>query len=155
MCWLHPQSSELLFLWGIYSLHSGLSLLAFITIKTHGSVAHFQPYLHFDYSGLSSQILLKYSLFAFGVGGVLRIAANIWVSKYLLILMSHICAFSCNWYWKTLSTWQIFKWTPGCYPADRIPGTIIWLQVSYLRNISQWAYRYSFMPWLDWNALSI
>lgn len=66
--WLFPQPQSFSFPEEPTSPPPWSQPSLFITIKTWESLARFQPYLHFDVSSLSSQILLNYSLFAFGAG---------------------------------------------------------------------------------------
>lgn len=49
-------------------LYSGLSLLSFHYHQNTGIISLFSTLLHFDNFSLSSQVLLNYNLFAFGVG---------------------------------------------------------------------------------------
>lgn len=98
--WLCPQTLPL-FPRGICFPSSLVSAFLFHYHQHMGIICPFTTLFAFWWSRLSSHILLF-----------------VWSQIYehpniCWCFMSHISAFLCNWYWKALITWQVFRWPAG------------------------------------------
>lgn len=85
------------------ALYSRLSLLSPHYHQNTGNISSFSTLLYFDNFSLSSQVLLNYNLFAFGVGwGRLWIATRIYI--YVDVEVHRFLLFVCNFCLKALAT---------------------------------------------------